>query len=187
MSSSPKKHPTTGSTDPRPSVRPYYLQPRVLLTWVVTLAWVGNISLLSTGAYSASVTGTLLAELLRALHMHLSPHAFATLHFLIRNAAHCTEYAIFSLLLFHSFDPRYPPYWSTRSALAAFAAAGFFSLMDEYHQSFVPGRTASLRDCAIDTIAALAALLLLYAAHRFSPHRRTGSRPAEPHPQHLAG
>jgi VanZ family protein len=139
------------------------LQPRVILLWVVTIAWAGTISVLSTGAYSSSVTGWLLAQLLHSLRIHLTPHTFARIHFLIRKLAHCTEYGVFGLLLYHSFEPRYPERWDIRGALSALIIAGLFSLTDEYHQSFVPGRTASLVDCALDTAGALLGMIFLYA------------------------
>jgi VanZ family protein len=153
-------------TDPQLHIHPVYLQPRVLVTWVVTAAWAGTISLLSTAAYSSSVTAWLLAQFLLSLHIHLSPTTFATIHFLIRKLAHVSEYAIFGLLLYHSFEPRRPEGWNTRSAFGALVVAGLFSLLDEYHQSFVPGRTASLVDCGIDTAGALLAMVLLYAGRR---------------------
>ena len=94
------------------------------------------------------------------------PPTFATIHFLIRKLAHCSEYAIFGLLLYHSFEPRHPERWDTRGAFGALLIAGLFSLADEYHQSFVPGRTASLVDCGIDTAGALLGLVLLYGGRR---------------------
>ncbi len=119
-------------------------------------------SVLSTGAYSGSVTGWLLAQLLVLLHIHLTHQTFMTVHFLIRKLAHVTEYAIFGLLLYHSFEPRHPERWNARAAFAALIVAGLYSLGDEYHQSFVPGRGASLVDCGIDTAGALIGLVLLY-------------------------
>jgi len=95
-------------TDPQQHIHPVYLQPRVVLVWVVTAAWAGTVSVLSTGAYSGSVTAWLLAQLLLSLHIHLTPPTFATIHFLIRKLAHCTEYAVFGLLLYYSFEPRHP-------------------------------------------------------------------------------
>jgi len=150
------------------------LQPRVVLLWVVTVAWAGTISVLSTGAYSSSVTGLLLAQLLFSLHIHLAPHTFATVHFFIRKLAHCTEYAVFALLLYHSFEPRHPERWDNRGALSAVIIAGLFSLTDEYHQSFVPGRTASLVDCGIDTAGALLGMVLLYAGRRLHARNNEG-------------
>jgi len=166
MSSSPRKRPTTGLTDSQPRVRPVYLQPRVVLVWVVTATWPASISVLSTKAYGGSVTGWLLAQILAALHFHLNPHTFAIVHFVTRKLAHLTEYAIFSLLLYHSFEPRHPQDWNARSAFGALVVAGLFSLVDEYHQSFVPGRTSSLMDCGIDTVGALLAMAAYYAGTR---------------------
>lgn len=37
-----------------------------------------------------------------------------------------------------------------------------FSLTDEYHQSFVPGRTATVRDIAFDNLGSLLAMLWVY-------------------------
>jgi VanZ family protein len=164
---SPRKRPTTGLTDPQQLARPAYLQPRVLLTWVFTVVWAGTITFLSTGAYGASVTGWLLEQLLMSLHIHLAPSSFAIIHFLIRKLAHCTEYGIFALFLYHSFTFRRPQSWNARSAVCAVVVAGLFSLTDEYHQSFVPGRTASIKDCGIDTFGALLAMTLLYVGRRF--------------------
>ena len=166
MSSSLKKPPTTGLTNPQPHPFPFFLRPRVVLAWVVTAAWAGTMTELSTGAYSSSVTGWVLAQVLLLLHIHVTPTTFTTIHFLIRKLAHVTEYAIFSLLLYHSFAARHPKRWSARSALGALLVAALFSLADEYHQSFVPGRTASVKDCGIDTAGALFGIALLYWGKR---------------------
>ncbi len=147
-----------------------------MLTWAVTAAWAGNISLLSTATFSGSVTGWLLAQLLLSLHIHVSAHTFAMIHFLTRKLAHCSEYAIFGLLLYCSFDPRNTRVWNARSTFGALICAGLFSLTDEYHQSFVPGRTPSLVDCGIDTAGALLALVLLYGGKRlYASNSRTAA------------
>jgi VanZ family protein len=163
MSSSPRKPPITGSTEVRERQSPVYLQPRVIVTWAITVAWAGLITFLSTGSYGASVTGWLLEELLSSLHIHLAHPTFLVVHFLIRKLAHSTEYGMFGLFLYHSFTFRQPESWNTRSAVSAVIVAGLFSLTDEYHQSFVPGRTASIVDCGIDTFGALVGMLLPYA------------------------
>ena len=166
MSSSPRKPPITGLTDLPPQRHAGYLQPRIILIWVITAVWAGTITFLSTSAYGGSVTALLLQELLSFLHIHLAHGTFEILHFLIRKLAHGTEYAIFALFLYHSFTVRHLESWNTRSAVSAVIVAGLFSLTDEYHQRFVPGRTASIKDCGIDTIGALVAILLLYAGRR---------------------
>jgi len=178
MSSSPKKLPTTGSTDARRPLAPVYLQPRVILIWTITVAWAGLITFLSTGTFAGSVTGWLLEQLLAALHIHLVQSTFEIVHFLIRKLAHCTEYGMFALFLYHSFTFRRLESWNPRSALSAVIVAGLFSLTDEYHQSFVPGRTASIKDCGIDTFGALVAMALLYAVRRLQAASSKGSEAA---------
>jgi len=178
MSSLPRKPPITGLTDPPRQPHADYLQPRVILIWVVTVAWAGTITCLSTSAYGSSVTALMLEQLLSSLHIHLAHDTFAIVHFAIRKLAHCTEYAIFALFLYHSFTFRHPESWNTRSAFSAIIVAGLFSLTDEYHQSFVPGRTASIKDCGLDTFGALVGMLLLYAGRRLQGAHPKSSEPA---------
>lgn len=137
------------------------------LAWVTTALWAAVIFTLSTETYSASFTAWLLYQALGILHLHLSPAAFAMLHLLIRKLAHLTEYAIFSLLLYQSLQFNPSPTWRLRTALWAVLVAGLYSLTDEYHQVFTPGRTASLMDCGIDTTGAILAMLGSYASERW--------------------
>jgi VanZ family protein len=44
---------------------------------------------------------------------------------------------------------------------------GLYSLTDEFHQRFVPGRNASLVDCGIDVAGAAIALIIIFEACRF--------------------
>jgi len=171
MSSSPRKPPITGSIEVQRGQRPARLQPRVIITWAITLAWAGNITFLSTGSFGGSVTGWLLQDLLSSLHIHLASPAFEIAHLLIRKLAHLTEYGMFGLLLYHSFSARAPEKWNARSAAGAVIVAGLFSLTDEYHQSFVPGRVASIVDCGIDTLGALLGMVVLYAGRRIQSLR----------------
>jgi VanZ family protein len=107
------------------------------------------------------------------VHIHLAGPTFEIVHFLIRKLAHLTEYGMLGLFLYHSFTFRQPERWNARSAVSAVVVAGLFSLTDEYHQSFVPGRTASIVDCGIDTFGAVLGMLLLYAGRRIQNLRAT--------------
>jgi VanZ family protein len=70
---------------------------------------------------------------------------------------HGLEYAGLAALLFRAQvrTGRRGP----KSLLAALAGCAAFGLIDEYHQSFVPGRDASLRDALADTTGAALALI----------------------------
>lgn len=65
-------------------------------------------------------------------------------------AAHALEYAVLGLLLARAFGGGW------RRVLAAVAVAALYGLTDEWHQSFVPGREATLGDWAADWAGALA-------------------------------
>ena len=81
------------------------------------------------------------------------------MHFFIRKSAHFTEYFIFSLFLLRGCAGK------TRVELAlgdlgAAIAAGY-SALDEFHQIFVPSRTASPWDSLLDTVGASAAQIVV--------------------------
>jgi VanZ family protein len=69
-------------------------------------------------------------------------------------AAHTVEYAVFGFLaagLVAAVRPSAPTW---RVALVAWLLAVLYGLSDEFHQSFVPGRHASLVDVAFDALGA---------------------------------
>jgi len=66
--------------------------------------------------------------------------------------AHFIEYGVFVILLLRAFS--HPPISSRVIVLYAFAVivSIVFAGLDEYHQKFVPGRTADLYDLAADSL-----------------------------------
>jgi VanZ family protein len=132
----------------------------------MVVAWAGLIFYLSTSGFGVGFTERLLLGILNLLHATVSPHTFEVLHHLMRKAAHMTEYAVFCLLLYAAFLHAEDFEWRPRLALRSVVIAGIYSLTDEYHQTFVPGRTASIIDCGIDTAGATLATLIVYAWHR---------------------
>jgi len=74
-------------------------------------------------------------------------------------AGHFTAYAVLSALLWRAIDPR--NLTARQRAVLALVAAVAYGLTDEWHQSFVPGRDASLLDIAVDGIGALCGLAIV--------------------------
>jgi VanZ family protein len=91
------------------------------------------------------------------------PH-FGAIDLLIKKGGHATGYALLALAYYFALPPRLSPVY--RGALA-FVMALLFALSDEFHQSFVEGRTSSLRDVGIDSAGAAMALFLgvLYSSN----------------------
>ncbi|MGG3564965.1 VanZ family protein [Neobacillus rhizosphaerae] len=78
------------------------------------------------------------------------------INFLIRKATHLTAFGILAFLLFKSLE-------TTRfSYLLAWILTALYAMSDEYHQSFMPGRTATYKDVLIDACGALVVLSLIY-------------------------
>lgn len=78
----------------------------------------------------------------------------------VRKAAHMTEYAILGMLSFAFFAGIFPT--SKKRYAAAIATAALYACTDEFHQYFVPGRSAQFSDVCIDTAGAAVGLLFLY-------------------------
>jgi VanZ family protein len=148
---------------------------RALITWTVTLAWAALIFNLSTETYGTPFSGWLLREILGLLHLGISPATFLILHHHFRKLAHLTEYAILSGLLYGCLESARPFPWRPRAAFACILAAGAYALTDEFHQAFVPGRTASWIDCGIDTAGASLGMVVVYGSSRVfrSRNRKT--------------
>jgi VanZ family protein len=90
---------------------------------------------------------------------------------LFKKGGHAIGYAMLAAAYFHALPPRLS--LGYRVVLAFFMAL-LFALSDEFHQSFVEGRTSSLRDVAIDSLGAGTVLSLLSI---YSSNSRAASRP----------
>jgi VanZ family protein len=127
--------------------------------WLLVAAWMIIIFLLSHHPNSAETTITV----------------FGSLNFIVRKIAHVSEFAIlFALVRFAlpvglhvaALQARSGSRWqwlallNPRSILA-FVITLFYATSDEWHQMFVPGRSALLSDVAIDCSGALIVWCLL--------------------------
>ena len=132
------------------------------IAWALCAGWMALIFIMSAmpGDVSGAQSGTVVRILLavhEALfgHAELSAQALSTLEFLVRKAAHMTEYAVLALLLAHALrlsGAKHP------ARLALLLSLGY-AASDEFHQSFVSGRGPSPVDVMIDTSGAALALM----------------------------
>ena len=84
------------------------------------------------------------------------------IHYFVRKAAHMTEYFLLALSLQLPFAAFSSGRLSMKiRILLGFAATILFAALDEFHQSFVPGRSGNLTDVCIDSAGALIASLCL--------------------------
>jgi len=144
----------------------FSIQHPILFYWLPPVLWMAAIFSFSTDVFSGSNTGSLLYSIFHAVIPSLTPEQFRPYHFLIRKAAHFTEYGILALLLFRAFRADSSLRWSWRWAVSAWLVVAAYALSDEFHQTFTQHRSGSIYDSMIDSSGGMTALLLLWLASR---------------------
>ncbi|MCC2683506.1 MAG: VanZ family protein [Paenibacillaceae bacterium] len=113
--------------------------------WIVPLVWMGVIF------YLSSRTSSQLDTLLPFFHLFIpSMESFDWGHFF--------AYFILACCYYWPFANRTPG-WKGKVAIVI--CSGLYGLTDEFHQSFVPGRTPDLMDIRNDMIGAALAMLFV--------------------------
>lgn len=83
---------------------------------------------------------------------------------------HLVVYGILAILLYHALEQLINTFMSR--ATVAWLIATLYGVSDELHQSFVPGRNASVLDVGIDAVGAALGLLIVYVVMRVRRERR---------------
>lgn len=140
-----------------------------LLRWLPVCLWLGMMLVIfyfSSQAGSPENSAEWIRNFLRrfapSLSERLTEAQLLTLNFLFRKTGHGIGYLLLTLL----------GYWAMRTGFEkeptqALYLAALFSLLraviDEIHQSFVPGRTGTVRDVLIDGVGIALAMWLIRA------------------------
>lgn len=146
--------------------------------WVPALLWLVVIAWESTPLATSETTGIFLYPIVKFLDPQITLAQFQLLHELLRKLGHFIGYATLSLLMLRPWwtslmlprwATRLPSWkailrsWSGRAAALALASSVLVALLDEWHQSFIPGRTGSVHDVVLDAMAAACMQLMLVA------------------------
>lgn len=112
--------------------------------WFLVVAWMGVIFAFSNQANSGEMTEQVLGDM----------------NVPIRKCAHMFEYAmLFWLTRWASMTIRRPSF--VVPGMFAFLICLLYASTDEWHQSFVPGRSAQIQDVAVDMAGSLIAAFLV--------------------------
>ena len=131
-----------------------------LWRYVPLVLWILFISFASTSQFSAVNTSTVLRPLVLWFLPSLNETQLASVHFVLRKLGHFTEYAVLAYLARRAFISSSRQFLRRYWFQCAVLLVVVYALLDEFHQSFVPSRTASLYDSAIDVAGGLAVLVL---------------------------
>ncbi|RYL95839.1 hypothetical protein EWI07_01285 [Sporolactobacillus sp. THM7-4] len=104
-----------------------------------------------------------------------SDKPYALFEFVVRKASHVTEYFLLTFMLINLFLttalPRVLAYFS------GLALALSYSLFDEWHQTFVPGRTGHLIDSfSFDLSGMIAAIIVIFLLNIYYHWMYTGNQ-----------
>lgn len=113
-----------------------------VLRWVPVLLWMGLITYWS-GQSDLPIDHGWISRLLRGQQHPL---------------AHASAFSILAMLVRWAVEP------TPGATLWAFLFAAMFGAVDEWHQSFTPGRASDIKDLAVDAMAAALAVMLTDAA-----------------------
>lgn len=119
--------------------------------WLPVIIWMAVIFLFSSQAHSGAITETFLGDW----------------NVPVRKFAHLLEYFILALLANRAFGQS-GGFWLNQKGLFALALCALYAFGDEWHQSFVPGRSSSVADVLVDMAGAFTALALSYLRDEFT-------------------
>jgi VanZ family protein len=114
----------------------------------------------STSAFSSDETSRFIVPLLKLVMRNATLERLQFWHHVVRKAAHVTEYCILGVLVYRAFRVDISKQWKLRILTMVFVAVA--ASFDEFHQSFVPSRGASVFDVGWDCIGGIIALMLLW-------------------------
>jgi len=137
----------------------------LLSLWLPVGLWLSVILSFSNDFASAQHTSRILGPLLAWLFPDWDEATRATAHFLVRKAAHLTEYGILAALLLRALRGSTVGSgnaWRWGAAFGTIAGCAAVASIDEIHQSFSSARTGTPWDVALDILGASFSVLLCW-------------------------
>ncbi len=131
----------------------------IVRNWWPAVTWMSVIFLFSTDLFSGSNTSSLLGPLLSSLLPSLTIEQIDLVHEIVRKLGHWGEYFILARLLKRAVTGQFPLWRQSRHLFWSLFLAILYAAGDEWHQSFVPSRSASIVDVLIDGLGALCGAL----------------------------
>ncbi len=141
----------------------------VLKAWIALILWLIVISVESTTYLSSDNTSHFLYPLAHFL-FGIDAVRFEPYHAVLRKCGHVFGYGLLSILLFRAWRETLPSTtgerWTWRWANIAVLGTALVASLDEWHQSYIPTRTGTVRDVILDTSAGIAAQLAILLFYR---------------------
>jgi VanZ family protein len=134
--------------------------------WLPVFLWAGVIFFFSTDHFSAPQSSRILGPLLQWLFPDISLEQLSSIQFATRKLGHLIEYFILAVLLYRALHAESGGRSSVRPAVVTMTFVLVWAATDEFHQSLVPSRTASMVDVMIDGLGGFFGTLWMYLRHK---------------------
>lgn len=134
------------------------------IEWILVIGWMLLIFIFSSQAGEvSSENNKFVIYIFNLFGLDLNS-IFGTLSdFIVRKAAHFTEYFILYVLLYRAVNTKKNA--SIKVFVRVLLIVFLYACSDELHQAFVPGRGPAFRDVLVDTCGGLTAFLIIYIRH----------------------
>ncbi|WP_291635235.1 VanZ family protein [Clostridium sp.] len=134
------------------------------INWVLVAGWMILIFMFSSQVGEASSKNNkFVIYVFDLIGLDLNS-LFGTLSdFIVRKAAHFTEYFILYVLSYRAINTNKNR--NTKAFIWSILIVFLYACSDEFHQAFVPGRGPAFRDVLVDTCGGLTAFLTMYICH----------------------
>ena len=126
-----------------------------LRDWFPVFLWALLIFFFSTDLFSSANTAGAFEPILQQLFPQLTADHIERIHAVFRKLGHFTEYFVLGGLLWRALRSQDAARTRARRLVLSLAITVIYAVSDEWHQSLVPSRTASVIDVLIDTIGGL--------------------------------
>ncbi len=138
----------------------------LVILWMVVIFHFSNQPGVTSGELSSGVCDGLIAKVNQAFSLDWSSQMqqkiAQMIEFPVRKIAHMSEYALLALLLLMHLRAGKKSKGTRKNDVLAFLFTVVYAATDEFHQFFIPGRSAQVRDVLIDALGAILGLLLCY-------------------------
>jgi VanZ family protein len=154
--------------------------------WLLVAAWAGLIFYFSTDQFSSLNTGEIFRVLLSWLYLDMPTEDIEPLHGSIRKLGHWGEYFILSVLFLWALQNETGRKSKLRQAVHTLIFVLLYAIGDEFHQSFVPSRTASVSDVMINAVGGICGISWTYGSGILATLTLQNKRELKTHsgPQH---
>ncbi|WP_392486280.1 VanZ family protein [Haloimpatiens sp. FM7315] len=108
-------------------------------------------------------------DILNTLGLNLNTFIGKSTNYIIRKIGHITEYMILSILLFKalSFD-----FSKKKTLIYTFFLSVLYACSDEFHQTFILGRSGQFTDVLIDSLGILIGISAIYKLNKILLSKR---------------